>query len=79
MKIVTGVIHGNTIQLKDAPNIAEGTVVEIVIRPSRSKRQPGEGFLRTEGALIDDLDWDGIMEEVQQSRHLERRLEADAP
>jgi hypothetical protein len=79
MKTVTGVIHGKTIQLNDAPNFADGAEVEIVIRPSRTKRQPGEGFLRTEGALADDTAWDGIMEEIQQARHLERQSQSDVP
>jgi len=68
MKTVTGIIHGKTIELTDAPNFADGAEVEIVIRPSRPKRQPGEGFLRTEGALADDTVWDGIMEEIQHAR-----------
>lgn len=67
-----GVIHGNRIELSDAPQLADGAEVEVVIRPTKPKRQPGEGFLRTEGALADDAEWDTIMEEVQQSRKLER-------
>lgn len=79
MKTVTGIIHGNTIQLKDAINLAEGMEVEVIIRPSTAKRQPGEGFLRTEGALADDLEWDAIMDEIQQTRRLERQPVSDEP
>ena len=79
MQTITGIIHGKTIVLHDAPNIADGAEVEIVIRPSRLKRQPGEGFLRTEGALADDSAWDGIMEEVQRSRQRERPIPSEAP
>lgn len=79
MKTITGVIHGNTIQLKDAINLADGLEVEVTIRLSTEKRQPGEGFLRTEGALADDVEWDIIMDEIQQSRHLERQSVGDEP
>jgi hypothetical protein len=67
-----GIIHGNRIELNDPPHFADGVEVEVVIHPTKPKRQPGEGFLRTEGALADDTEWDTIMEEVQQSRKLER-------
>jgi hypothetical protein len=38
---------------------------------------PGEGFLRTEGALADDPEWDSIMEEIHQARKVERRPQGD--
>jgi hypothetical protein len=79
MKTLTGVIHGKTIELMDVPNCPDGAVVEVVIRPSRSARQPGEGFLRTEGALADDTAWDEIMHDIQQARHLERQPQGDVP
>ena len=77
MKTLTGVIHGNTIQLDAVPPLAEGAEVEIVIRSPRAKRIPGEGLLRTEGALLDDTDWDGIMDEIHQLRHEERSLQSE--
>ncbi len=40
---------------------------------SKVAQTPGEGFLRTEGALADDAGWDSIMEEINQARKLERR------
>ena len=57
----------------EAALLAEGSEVETVIRPSRPQRTPGEGFVRTEGALADDQDWDGIMNEIQHLRHEERQ------
>jgi hypothetical protein len=75
MKPLTGVIHGTTIQLDGPPEYADGVAVEIVLRPVRA----GEGFLRTEGALKDDPHWDAIMEEIQQSRKLERSSADDLP
>lgn len=79
MKTVTGIIHGNTIQFRDALNLADGLEVEVIIRARYEKRSPGEGFLRTEGALADDPLWDSIMEEIHQSRHLERQPASDEP
>ena len=73
MKTLTGVIHGHTIHLHNPPLLVEGAEVEIVIRTTRPKRPPGAGFVRTEGALANDPDWDGIMDEIQQSRHVERQ------
>ena len=56
----------------EAALLAEGSEVENAIRSARPKRSPGEGFVRTEGALADDRDWDGIMNEIQLLRHEER-------
>ena len=39
-------------------------------------RKAGEGFLRTEGALADDTEWDAIMEEIYQARRRDRRPES---
>jgi hypothetical protein len=72
-KILHGVVHGKTIALEEDPGLAEGQAVELTIRPVErpSSRQPGEGFLRTEGALADDTEWDAIMEEIYQERKRE--------
>jgi hypothetical protein len=69
-RTVHGKIHGKTIELDEDPGLAEGQVVELTIRtvPPPTSRQPGEGFLRTEGALADDPYWDGIMEEIYRER-----------
>jgi hypothetical protein len=76
-KVIQGVVHGKTIALEDDPGFAEGQLVELTIRAVKppTSRQPGEGFLRTEGALADDTEWDAIMEEIYQSRKQERRPE----
>ena len=74
-RVVHGVVHGKTIALEEDPGLADGQVVELTIRAvvPPTSRQPGEGFLRTEGALADDTEWDAIMEEIYQSRKQERR------
>jgi hypothetical protein len=54
--------------------VAEGQEVEVQMRLlPKTGRKPGDGFLRTEGALADDTEWDGIMEEIYQARKRDRR------
>jgi hypothetical protein len=76
-RVLQGTVHGRTIALEDDLGLAEGQVVELTIRTivPPTGRQPGEGFLRTEGALADDPHWDAIMEEVYQERKNESRKE----
>lgn len=76
-KVIQGVVHGKTIALTEDLGLAEGQPVELTIRtiaPAAS-RQPGEGLLRTEGALADDPHWDVIMAEIHQERKTDLRRE----
>ena len=73
-RVFRGIVHGNTIELHDKIDLADGERVEIFLRRVLSPDdRSGEGLLRTEGALADDPDWDTIMDEVHQLRKLERR------
>jgi hypothetical protein len=73
-RTIHGRIHGKMIELDEDPGAAEGQEVQVRVRLiSRSHGQPGEGFLRTEGALADDTEWDDIMKEVHEARKDERR------
>jgi len=73
-KTLHGKVHGKTIELDEDLGVAEGQEVEVQVRViPKTPRGSGEGFLRTEGALADDTEWDAIMEEIYQSRKLERR------
>jgi hypothetical protein len=73
-KVVHGTVHGKTIDLDEDLGVADGQAVEVQVKViSNTARQPGEGLLRTEGALADDTEWDGIMEEIYQARKRERR------
>jgi len=50
--------------------------VEPVTLPDAQRspgQTPGSGFLRTEGALADDDQWDAIMEEIHQARKTDSR------
>jgi hypothetical protein len=69
-----GKIHGRTIELDEDPGVAEGQEVEVQMSViSKQAQRTGEGFLRTEGALANDEEWDAIMDEIYNARKLERR------
>jgi hypothetical protein len=73
-KTVHGKVHGKTIELDEDLGVAEGQEVEVQVKViAKIARTPGEGFLRTEGSLADDPEWDSIMEEIHQARSLGRR------
>jgi len=73
-KTMHGIVHGRSIELDEDLGVADGQEVEVQVTViSKKPRKPGEGFLRTEGALADDTEWDAIMEEIYQARKLERR------
>jgi hypothetical protein len=73
-KTIHGKVHGKTIELAEDLGVPDGQEVEIQVRvvPNPS-RTPGEGILRTAGALANDTEWDAIMEKIHQERKLERR------
>ena len=77
IKTAHGLVRGRTIELEEDLGLAEGQEVEITVRMVRpaDSRQPGEGFLRTEGALADDSEWDEIMQRVYEDRKREDRRE----
>ncbi|HEV3259987.1 MAG TPA: hypothetical protein VG013_24175 [Gemmataceae bacterium] len=56
-KTLRGVIHGRTIQLDEDLGVAEGEEVEVQVKVlPKTPRKPGDGFLRTEGALAADTE-----------------------
>ena len=73
IKTMHGKVRGRTIELDEDLGVAEGQEVEIQVRVIPSTETAGDGFLRTEGALADDEEWDAIMAEIHQARQLERR------
>ena len=75
-KPLHGIVHGRTIELNEDLGVPEGEKVEVHVRViPKAPRKPGEGFLRTEGALRDDTEWDPIMVEIYQDRKREGRPE----
>ena len=68
-KTLHGKVHGKTIELDEDLGVAEGQEVEVQVTViPKSARKTGEGFLRTEGALADDEEWDANMEEIHIAR-----------
>ena len=76
-RILQGKAHGRMIELAEDLGLADGQEVEVSVRTLAPPipRQPGEGLLRTEGALADDPYWDAIMEEIYQERKQDARRE----
>src|SRR6516164_1227019 len=76
-KVIHGIVRGRIIELTEDPGLAEDQEVELTVRivPPTAARKPGDGLLRTEGALADDPYWDAIMEEVYQERKNDTRRE----
>jgi hypothetical protein len=79
-RIVSGTVHGNTIELDEDLGIAEGQAVEVQVKlvPLKKKKEWGEGILRTAGALAGDPEWDAAMEEVYQARKQDRPPTVDS-
>jgi hypothetical protein len=76
-RVFHGKVRGKTIELAEDLGLAEGQEVEVSVRtvPATPTRMPGEGLLRTEGALADDPHWDPIMDELYRERKNDSRRE----
>lgn len=72
---IRGVVRGNVIELERDAGMSDGAIVEVTMRPviSDQSHNPGDGFLKTEGALADDEEWDEIMQGIQEARGHDRR------
>lgn len=72
---LVGTVHGNTIVFRDPLPIPEGQAVEVIVRPSRLAKVPGEGILRSAGALAGEFNEEDeqILEEIYQARHAPNR------
>lgn len=71
-EVVQGVIHGKTIELQADPGLADGTTVEVTIRPVSESDARVEAILRTAGAMADNPEFDAAMEEVDRYRRSAR-------
>lgn len=71
-----GKVRGRTIEFEEDLGVAEGQEVEVEVRVlANTGRKPGDGLLRTEGALADDPYWDAIMDEIYRERKSDQRNE----
>ena len=73
IKVLHGVVHGQTIELSEPAGMAEGQAVEVVVRPSRPSRPWGEGIRNSAGGWAAYPEMDAVMEQIQQDRKRERR------
>jgi hypothetical protein len=73
-KTLHGKVHGRMIELDEDVGVADGQEVEVQVKLVLAPTlKTGEGFVRTEGALADDAEWDNIMDEIHEARKDERR------
>ena len=68
MEFHPAVIRGKTIELEADPGLPDGQRVEVVILRVPRDREPGEGVLRSAGALADDPEFDAHLAEVMEDR-----------
>ena len=77
MKLLHGVVHGQTIELAEPIPVADGQEVEVAIKVVSTKRPWGEGLRRCAGALANE--WthhdDRILADIQRDRSDEQRRE----
>jgi hypothetical protein len=69
-KIFYGIVHGNTIELKENPGISDGQEVRVILSLAKKSRPWSEGLNNSAGALADfwtDQD-DKILEELYRQR-----------
>jgi len=78
-QLMVGTVHGKTIVFDEPLPIPEGQSVEVIVRTPIGGRVPGEGILRSEGALaLEFTDEDEkILEEIQRARHVSTRPEIE--
>jgi hypothetical protein len=70
MKPLTGVVHGNRIDLDGDLGLPDGQEVEVLVRPKRFREAVGGGLQRCAGAMTSlwTDDDDRILEEIQRDR-----------
>jgi hypothetical protein len=76
-KIVHGIVHGKTIELREDLGVVEGQEVEVHVKIVPPTKKWGEGILRSAGGWADYPEMDAIMEKLHQERKLERRPQTE--
>ncbi|MBX7073570.1 MAG: hypothetical protein K1X71_10520 [Pirellulales bacterium] len=72
-QILHGVVHGRTIELDAAPSALDGKQVRVILIGADPSASPGEGILRSAGALEDVVDIDQYIAEMAALRKRDRR------
>ena len=66
--VIHGVVHGNTIELRESPGVPDGQKVEVVVRVVETARRWGEGILRSAGAAADVPGFDEVFAQIERER-----------
>ncbi len=78
-KTLQGTVHGRTIELDDDVGAPEGQEVRVHVTFLAPAGNWGEGILESAGGWADYPEMDAIMEEIYQSRKVERRPQMENP
>lgn len=74
MKTFHGRVHGNTIELTEAPQLADGQQVEVRVKAVSAGTRWGENLRRCAGALAEE--WTDEDDQILQQIHAERAQDA---
>lgn len=74
-KTIHGIVHGRTIELSEDPGVADGAEVEVVVKAAPQAKAWGDGIRRSAGGWANYPEMDAVMEQIQQDRRSERRLQ----
>ena len=72
-KTIHGTVHGKTIELDEDLGVAEGQKVELQVKIVNASKNWGDGILRSAGGWAEYPELDAVMNEIHESRKLERR------
>ena len=67
-KTIQGTIHGRTIELREDFGMKDGQDVDAQVKPVTPERVWGDGIRRSAGCMVDDPNFDAVMEEVRRDR-----------
>ncbi len=70
--VIHGVVHGNTIELKESSGVPDGQEVEVVVKIVEPARPWGEGILRSAGVAADVPGFDEAFAEIERERKASR-------
>ena len=78
-QLLVGTVRGKTIVFDEALPVPEGESVEVIVRTPSGNSKPGDGLLRSEGALADDFtdEDERILDEIQRARHVSTRRDIE--
>lgn len=67
-KTFHGKVHGQTIQIDEVLDMADGAEVEVVVRPTKTSPAWGEGIRRSAGAAAGIPEFDDVFAQIESER-----------